>query len=1241
MSRVRININGQELSGHVDQTVLDIARENNIYIPTLCFSGDLEIYASCGLCLVEVEGMPRLLRACATKVSDGMVVTTDNEKISKARKMALELILSDHAGDCRAPCVMACPANCDAQGYAALVANGQYRDALILVKEFMPFPASIGRVCPAPCEENCRRNLVEGAVSIRYFKRLIADMDMASDDPYVPEVKPDTGKKVAVVGSGPAGMTAAYFLRRQGHDVTVLESLPEFGGMLRYGIPEYRLPKDVLDAEIQQILNLGVKARANVQLGEDFSIDYLFKSGFDAVYLAIGAQNSSRMGVPGEDITGVLGGTEFLRAVMLNEEVSLGNKVAVIGGGNTAMDAARTAKRLGAEQVMVVYRREREQMPAQAIEVIEAEEEGVEFFLLAAPVKIEGNGKVEKMVCQKMQLGEPDASGRRRPEPIPDAYFDLEVDTIIAAIGQYVDVEEIQDEVAVNKYRTIEIEEGTFNTSVPGVFAGGDAVTGPSIAIEAVAAGKRVSEVICSYLGGKAAPYKTYFDIKKEGLTEEDFAGEEKKPRVKMEVVPEEIRVTNFREIEQGLTPESALDDANRCLECGCFDVFECKLRDYATKYDAHPERIKGEKHDYEKVVHPFIVRDQNKCILCGLCVRTCSEIIGAEALGLVNRGFDVYVSPSLDLPLEETACVSCGQCVAVCPTGALVENMPFAKPAPWDFKKTTAVCGYCGVGCSVQIETIGNKIARVVPSSGPVNSGVLCKNGRFGFGYINNEKRLTVPLIREDGVLKETTWRDALLYAAKKAKSLKARFGGESLAVFSSPRYSNEESYMIQKFARAVLGTNNITSFTEPANPLADVLGWDASTNSFAEIDAADFILAVGVDFPDYPIAGLKIKEAVEKGTQLWTVDANQSKLGGYAKKSFTVNNDSNASLFAALLSYAVEKGLVNKAFVEKYTINFDELTQSLSGLKMDEMIAGSGLTENDIASLAEGFAGAKRPLLILGSKNLTPDAVRMLAGFAVVLGKVGLPRRGILNLRGRCNSQGMADMGISPAFVTGYQKIEDESVRAKFARKWKASIPAAVGNNKDEILQGAENKDIKGVFIFGEDPDPETLEKLKKAELLVVQDLFLTDTAKEADVVLPAVSFAEITGSFTNSERRVQKLNSALKPLTGKDNLQVLQDLMELMGYNQDAATPEEIWDEISFLAPIFEGIGFGSLEEAPYWPGTPVCDVERIVSTNGKIKFSLPTAGGSSFKSVESCDSVENWFAAYLEEVGLGKK
>lgn len=1235
MSKVRVNVDGRELTGYTDQTILDLAKENDIDIPTLCFSGDLEIYASCGLCLVEVEGAPRLLRACATKINDGMVVQTDNKKIRDARKLALELLLSDHLGDCRAPCVMECPANCDAQGYVGLIANGEYKEALKLIKEFMPIPASIGRVCPAPCQDGCRRNLVEDPISIRYFKRLVADMDLESDDPYVPPVAPDSGKKVAVVGSGPAGLTSAYFLRRKGHDVTIFESLPDMGGMLRYGIPEYRLPKSVLDAEIQQILNLGVKANTNVQLGEDFTLDYLFKSNFDAVYMAIGAQNSRRMGVPGEDMPGVVGGTEFLRAVTLNQEVELGDNVAIIGGGNTAMDAARTAKRLGAEKVMVVYRRAREQMPAQEIEVIEAEEEGVEFYLLANPVQIEGDGKVSKMTCQKMQLGEPDDSGRRRPEPIPDSFFTLDVDTIIAAIGQDVGVDNIKDDVEIDKYNTIHAEEGTFNTNVPGVFAGGDAVTGPGIAIEAIAAGMRVSEVIDNYLNGIEGPYETNYVLQRDDLTEEDFVEEERKERAKMPTVPPEVRVNNFREIEYGITPEEAREDASRCLECGCLDTFECKLRSYATEYEAQPERIGGEKHEYEKEIHPFIIRDQNKCILCGICVRTCSEVIGVEALGLVNRGFDTYVSPALDLPLEETSCVACGQCVAFCPTGALVENIPFDKPAPWEHDTTVTTCGYCGVGCTIQVETIAGKIARVVPFEGPVNEGLLCIRARFGFEYVNSEDRLKAPLIRENGSLKETTWHDALVYISKKAKSLQARFGSESLAVFAGPRLTNEENYLIQKFARTALGTNNINSLAEPVNPLADI-GWGASTNSFEELEAADFVLAAGVDFEEYPIAGLKLKQAWESGTNLCLVHDKDAKMQIFASQFIQAKDNATTDLFLALLVEAWNKGLVNKDFVDNYTENYSALENMLQKQNVEELISGTGITKEQLSSIVDSYAGAKKPLLVMGGGDLSVEAVQLLAALPLLLGKVGKPRQGVILLRNRCNSQGLFDMGVSSQYFSGYQKVDDAS--PKFAQKWRTNLSSKPGKSSAEVLEALDKKELKGVFVFGEDPDKETNDKLRKADLLVVQDLFLTDLAKEADVVLPAASFAESEGTFTNSERRVQKLTPSLSSPAGKQNWEILLDVMEYLGFRQNFASAEDIWKEMSYLTPIYKDVSYEEVESGEFfWPGIPVLLNESL---NRKLNFALPSKAEPAFVERKKYDIVEKWYESFIKEKGLNK-
>jgi formate dehydrogenase major subunit len=314
---IRLNIDGKECTAFPGQTILEVARANKIEIPTLCHDDRVKIYGSCGMCVVEVKGSRKLIRACSTEVAPDMIVSTNTARVRQSRKITLELLLSDHSGDCRPPCVKACPANTDCQGYAGLIANGQYREAVALIKEKIPIPASIGLICPHPCEDECRRQLVEEPVSIAALKYFVGDWDLKCGDPYVPEVKPATGKKVAVIGSGPAGLTAAYYLVLNGHQVTVYDAMPEPGGMLRYGIPQYRLPKEILDKEIDLIAQLGVEFVNSTRVGTDISLEYLRENN-DAVFIAIGAWRSSRMRVQGEDTPGVYGGIDFLREIALN-----------------------------------------------------------------------------------------------------------------------------------------------------------------------------------------------------------------------------------------------------------------------------------------------------------------------------------------------------------------------------------------------------------------------------------------------------------------------------------------------------------------------------------------------------------------------------------------------------------------------------------------------------------------------------------------------------------------------------------------------------------------------------------------------------------------------------------------------------------------------------------------------------------------------------------------------------------
>ena len=660
MSKITVTIDNHILSVEAGTTLLRAATENGLKIPNLCYDGRVELYGACGLCVVEVEGTPKLLRACSTKATDGMVVHTDTERVVRARKVALELLLSDHDGDCKAPCTKACPANTDCQGYVGLIANGEYTEAVRLIKEKIPLPSSIGRVCPHPCEKQCRRQFVDEPVSIAFLKSFASDMDMASAAPYTPSVEPDTGKTVAVVGGGPAGLTAAYFLRRQGHSVMVLDAMPKMGGMLRYGIPEYRLPKSLLDKEIQQIADLGVEMRNNVNIGRDTTVEAL-RAEYDAVILAAGAWNSSKMRVEGEEHPAVVGGIDFLRTVALGAPMDIGKNVAVVGGGNTAMDACRTAVRLGAENVYVIYRRTRDEMPAEDVEILEAEEEGVQFKYLTSPIAFsDADGKV-CATLQKMQLGAPDQSGRRRPEPIAGATEALTLDTVIMAIGQYPNLTGFEC-VEATKRNTVSADEETFRTSLDGVFAVGDMTNkGASIAIAAIGEAQKAAVVIDRYLHGEAARYKKPYFVERE-IPLEFFEKFEKKPRAKMPQLSAAERKTNFKEVSLGFAEDAAKKEAQRCLECGCHDYFECKLISYANQYDVKPERFAGEKHKRnEENVNSLIARNTDKCILCGLCVRVCEETMGKTNLGLLGRGFHTVVSPNTACRLKKAVVCSVG----------------------------------------------------------------------------------------------------------------------------------------------------------------------------------------------------------------------------------------------------------------------------------------------------------------------------------------------------------------------------------------------------------------------------------------------------------------------------------------------------------------------------------------------------------------------------------------------------
>ncbi len=487
------------------------------------------------------------------------------------------------ARDCLAPCRQTCPAEIDIPQYIHQIRTGDYAGAVATIRERNPLLLACGRVCPHPCETNCRRGAADEPVSINQLKRFAADFEMTSGRRLPVRVAPDTGKRVAVVGGGPAGLTCAYFLRRLGHAVTIFEAMPKLGGMLRYGIPEYRLPKAVLDWEIEGILNLGIEVRTGARFGRDIDLERLRGEGFDAVFLGVGAWKDTRLQVPGEDVTGCYTGIDFLSRLASGETLDIRPTAAVVGGGNTAIDCTRNLIRLGAK-VHLVYRRTRKEMPANAVEVEAAEAEGADFMFLYAPVQVlaDAQGQVTHLEVLRMELGEPDASGRRRPVPVAGSETRLPVDMVISAIGQAPDVsfagtgEGDLKHLKVSRWSTVQADAGTLQTTIPYLFAAGDAATGPSLVVDAIGGGRRAARSIHQFVTGQPVTAAGN-ELNKTLLTETLFKnvrGVIRRPRAEMVELPPAERIRSFAEVDQVLTEQAARGESDRCLSCclSCYD---------------------------------------------------------------------------------------------------------------------------------------------------------------------------------------------------------------------------------------------------------------------------------------------------------------------------------------------------------------------------------------------------------------------------------------------------------------------------------------------------------------------------------------------------------------------------------------------------------------------------------------------------------------------------------------------
>lgn len=1092
-----ISINNRKYMVSKDITILEACEQAGMEIPTLCREARRERpFTSCFICVVEVEGFPRFAPACGTRVREGMKVRVDTDDIFKARKTGLELLLSDHNADCKPPCHWKCPAHADVQGYVNAIADGEFKTSIEILRRRIPLPASLGRVCPHPCEDDCRRNHVDKAISIRNLKRFVADWDL-ENGPFMPEVPHETGKKIAVVGGGPAGLSCAYYLRLQGHSVTIFDQMPALGGMLRYGIPEYRLPKSILDKEIASITGLGIDVRTNHRLGDKVHLDDLEKD-YDAVFLGIGAWKSKSLRLEGEDHPSIIGGIDYLCDVAQGKPANIGKEVIVVGGGNTAIDAARVALRMGSNATLL-YRRTEEEMPAEDDEIRDAREEGVNFEFLAAPIgfRTEEN-KMAALKCIRMELGEPDNSGRRRPRPIEGSEFELKADAVIKAIGQDIQKGIISEEqIDQTKWGTVNVRMPIYMTNRKKVFAGGDLVKGPSLVVDAVYMGRKASEAIDCMLKGEVFPAEKDIVSTRRDVDDSLFADVERAERIEPEFMEPEMRKRNFAEVDLGFSPQEAIEEAARCMSCGCQDLFECKLKSYMNDYQIDPDRFMGKTHDYEKDdSHIHILREPNKCVKCGKCVEVCDRSRGIAVYGFARRGFDAKIAPALDKPLAETDCISCGDCVAACPVGALTEKIPLERPGPFVSVVTPSVCTRCSVGCAIDVHTVNDVIYKITPRVTGWNDIHMCETGRFDYGWMNDDRRFKLPRIKKEGKWTDIQWSDAVFSMAARLK--------EEPQIILRPTCTNEEAYIAREIVNRLGGDIYlIVDDHETCDGLTPVLGNSGSTITFDDIERQDLIMIYNTDLVNrFSVAGVKVRQAANEGMDVLVVGDKPHKIEGARELE-----NAGIGFLDGLIATASREQLISGQAYDLINYSEQELLNELAVLSKGDIEERSGESYDDLSKLAKTLA-SDDGLIIFGM--VSREESRRIALFKQIT------EAQMIVLKRGSNSQGISDLGI-----------------------------------KRITLDELDDLSKKNILMFGYPPDD--FKRPKTCRYLAIQRTL--DPFEEADIVIPRSVNYENDGTVVTTDRRLCRIEKALSP--HKENWEILSDLAKAL----DVEVPDSV--------------------------------------------------------------------------------
>lgn len=662
------------------------------------------------------------------------------------------------------------------------------------------------------------------------------------------------------------------------------------------------------------------------------------------------------------------------------------------------------------------------------------------------------------------------------------------------------------------------------------------------------------------------------------------------------------------------------LDLLLSCHDTNCFSCAangDCKLQEYCFRYGVKETTFP--KKEFTAPIDDssrFFVYNPNLCILCRRCVNTCHKLAGRGSIDTVNRGFDTLVSPAFGMDWDDTNCESCGNCVSNCPTGALTPKSQnsFRK---WETETVRTTCAYCGVGCQLDLLVKDEKIVDVRPADGPVNKGLLCVKGRFAFDFVNSEARIKTPLIRKNGELVEATWEEALDLIAGKIKETKDTYGADAIAGFASARTINEDNYLFQKFIRAAIGTNNVDHCARLCHSstvagLATTLGSGAMTNPIRDVLNAEVIFVTGSNTTDaHPVMGMMIRRAKMQGKKLIVADPKRISLADIADVYLQINPGTSVALSNTMLHIIFEEGLEDKDYIAKHTEGIEELKESVKAYTPEEGARICGVDKDLIIKAARMYASSHKSYItyamgITQHLNGTNNVMSM-SNLALVTGNLGHEGCGVNPLRGQNNVQGACDMGALPTDYPAYQKVFDPAVHEKFEKAWGVPLSAEKGLTVTQTIPAILNDKVKLLYIMGENPmvsDPDThhVEKALEKAFVVVQDLFVTETAEKADVVLPVTCFAEKDGTFTNTERRVQMLHQAVPPKgESKHDWEILAELMNRLGYECHYDTVEDIFNEMRTVTPSYAGMTYEKIAKdgmGVCWPcptedhpGTPI--------------------------------------------------